>query len=154
MNVLRRLHKPFGWALAIAWTLAAIYLLTGMAELSEVGETVVFARWSRLGAPLAGATWLWAFPTRWTSGTALTVLIVAFGGWAALHWAGEARWLHLAARDAFFLRQPFRSALWYGMTWLYVFYPLAIMAAGCTAVVEFIRHPPAVVRHKVGPTPV
>jgi len=141
MTLLARHHRLVGWGLAAGWIGAALLLLLSMPIMESVGEHGVFLRWAPAGLPLALATWVWAFGEGWAKPGALLVLALALGSWAALAAVGGDGRVHLAARDAYFLRQHLLAFALRGVLWLYLIHPLAIMTAGCLAVVEYLRHP-------------
>jgi hypothetical protein len=109
----------------------------------ELGEVAFFVRWSLVAAPVAIATWWWAFVGRRTSGVAVCSLSLALLLWAVLLLLGREAWIHLAIRDAFFLRRPALEAGLRAVLWGYLVFPLLLMAGGVTAVVEYLRHPPS-----------
>jgi hypothetical protein len=135
-------HRALGWLLAVAWCAAAGLLLWSLPDIEVVGEHGVFLRWTPIGAPLALLSWIWAFGPRWTSRAAFTTLTVAVGTWIVLAAVGAEGRLHLAARDAFFSRHQTTEMALRSVLWLYVLHPLAIMTAGCLAIVEYLRYPP------------
>jgi hypothetical protein len=145
-------HRVLGWLLALAWLAAAGLLLVSLPEIESIGEHGVFLKWTPWGAPLALLTWVWAFGPRWRSGAALTILGIVIASWGLLVAVGGNGSLHLAARDAFFLRQAGRGFALRSTLWLYLLHPLAVMTAGCLAIVEYLRYPPSWVTSQGGET--
>jgi hypothetical protein len=143
VSALARYHKPLGWLLALGWTVAAALLVMHLPDIEVMGEHGVFLNWTPIGAPLALLSWVWAFGPRWKSKAALAVLATAGVTWVILGAVGADGRLHLAARDAFFLRQTTTAFALRSVLWLYLLHPMAIMAAGCLAIVEYLRYPPA-----------
>jgi hypothetical protein len=135
-------YRRAGWSLALAWAATAISLVLSLPKVSSLGEVVVFGRWSLIAIPVAGMTWVWAFSGRRTSGLAVGTLTGAALTWTLLLVLGQEAWIHLAIRDAFFLRQSLLEAVLRSVLWLYLIFPLLVMTGGVTAVVEYIRHPP------------
>ena len=149
MSWLGRHHRTLGWLIAAAWLGAAVLLLSRLPDIELLGEHRVFLGWAPFGAPLAILSWLWAFGPQWRSRRAILVLAIVASSWFLLAAIGEGGRLNLATRDAFFLRQRGLEVALRSVLWLYLLHPLAIMTAGCLAVVEYLRYPPKWVRHSI-----
>ncbi len=121
-------------------------LVLSLPGIFEIGEVAFFVRWSLVAGPVAILTWWWAFVGRRTSRVAVCSLSLAVLLWAVLLLLGREAWIQLAIRDAFFLRRPALEAGLRAVLWGYLVFPLLLMAGGVTAMVEYLRHPPPLLR--------